>query len=185
MKKMPLQCGRMANVATEYCTFIDGLDDVSHDGEWVVRMEKLLPRLHVAVTALVAPGDDYRCAYRFYDDDQRCELYMRLHHVLQSDASFWSAYDGLNPLPQIRQQLSARIADDLTDMYFDLKCGLDLLENDPGQAASNWLCSFYVHWGQHLLDAECCLYAVEAGGMPPQLSKQNWPQSVYFAANPV
>lgn len=176
MGNVPLQCVRMANVAMEYCTFIDGLDDVSRDGQWMARMEKLLPRLHVAVTALVTPGDDSCRAYQFYDDDQRCELYMRLHHVLQSDVSLWSAYNRFNPLPQIRQKLSARIADNLTDVYFDLKCGLELLEDDPEQAANNWLCSFYVHWGQHLLDAECCLYAVEAGGMPPQLSKQNWPQ---------
>ncbi len=189
MKKMPLQFGRMAHVAMEYCAFIDNLDDVNADRQWVSRMEKLLPRLHVAIIALVMPGGDGCCAYHFYDDDQRCELYMRLHHVLQSDASLWSAYEGARFQSRVRQKLCARMADNFTDMYFDLKCGLDLLEDDQGQAVNNWLCSFYVHWGQHLLDAECCLYAAETGGklpplfmrplsmhMPMQLSVQNGPQ---------
>ena len=100
---------------------------------------------------------------------------------LQSDASLWSAYEGARLQSRARQKLCARMADNFTDMYFDLKCGLDLLEDDQGQAVNNWLCSFYVHWGQHLLDAECCLYAAETGGKLPSLfmrplSMQNWPQ---------
>jgi len=38
-----------------------------------------------------------------------------------------------------------------------------------------WQCSFYMHWGQHLLDAECRLKAVEAGEHPLHLTGWDWP----------
>ena len=45
---------------------------------------------------------------------------------------------------------SFKIESVFTDMYFDLKFGLGLLESDSAQAINVWQCSFYMHWGQHL-----------------------------------
>lgn len=176
MKCISLQCGRMATVALEYCTlietFVDGLEVFNPGSQWLAQMERLLPRLHVAVIALSADGDDGD-SYCFYDDDQRCELYMRLHCLLQLDRHLWSSND--EHLLPWRLQLCDRMADDLTDMYFDLKHGLELLDHDPHQAASDWQRSFYVHWGRHLLDAECWLRAVVCGTTPPSLAEWQWP----------
>jgi hypothetical protein len=149
MIKVPLQCERMAETALEYCELIDGFSGVSQDQAWLQRMDKLLPRLHVAVIALSMPCERYH-GYRFPDDDARVELYMRLHHVLHSDVSIWTSWEILN----LRHQLCDRLADDFTDVYFDLKGGLEVFEDDHLLAMKNWLCSFYMHWGRHLLDAE-------------------------------
>ena len=176
MKCISLQCGRMATVALEYCTlietFVDGLEAFNPRNQWLAQMERLLPRLHVAVIALTADEENYD-SYCFYDDDQRCELYLRLHSLLQLDRHLWSSNEEY--LLPWRLQLCDRMADDLTDMYFDLKRGLDLLDYDPRQAASEWQCSFYVHWGRHLLDAECWLHSVTCGTNPPPLSEWHWP----------
>ena len=170
MSRVSPQCNRMAAAAVEYCELIDGFGGHGHEDEWVRRIGKMLPRLHVAVIALVPCNKHYNL-YRFPDDDQRCELYMRLHHVLQSDRNLKLAYGKSH----LRQQSCDRLADDFTDMYFDLKFGLSLLGADPVQAANVWQCSFYIHWGQHLLDAECRLRAVEAGQKPLHLSGWGWP----------
>lgn len=161
MTGIPLQCGRMAAAASEYCLLIDDFGGFGRDQEWLPRMTKLLPRLHVAVIAMKEPGSFFP-AYHFPDDDKRCELYMRLHSIMGEDIFFWPAGDD----SQVKNKLCDRLADDLTDMYFDLKNGLDVIECDPQQAVTNWLCSFYLHWNRHLLDAEYWLHAVDADIQP-------------------
>jgi len=71
-----LQSSRMATAATEYCELINHFGGFGYENTWVAKMTKMLPRLHVAVIALVPSGEICN-PYRLPDDDQRCELYMR------------------------------------------------------------------------------------------------------------
>jgi hypothetical protein len=159
MNAMQNQCGKMAATVEEFCTLIDHLDSDGQGHYWLHRMEKLLPRLHAAVVSLDAP-ESGNVDYSLPNDDLRCELFMRLNQVLLTDGILWSDFDR----PIIKQKLCERLADDFTDMYFDLKKGLTYLDRHPDQpsfAASIWQQSFYMHWGQHLVDAEGWLHAVE------------------------
>lgn len=180
MKMMPLQYGRMASVAQEYCSLIDG----EREAGWTKRLEKVLPRLHVAITALSAPSNEgYTCLE--HDDEKRCELYFCLRDDLLRDRSLFSAYEKVLVGPHQRQQLCERMADDLADMYFDLKRGLELLQDDPQCASEIWQYSFYLHWGKHLLDAECWLRAIGSGSEPLSLPEWQWPNINGPIANPV
>lgn len=170
MGNMSLQCNRMGAASVEYCELIDGFNGLGKERSWVLRMNKLLPRLHVAVIALV-PYSDKCNLYRFPDDDQRCELYLKLHDLLQSDPDLKKVYGD----SKLWHQSCDHLADDLTDIYFDLKQGLLLMGENPIAAESLWRCGFYMHWGKHLLDAECRLYAVEAGGKPLLIPDWGWP----------
>jgi hypothetical protein len=178
VKKIPLQCSRMAALAMEYCSFIDAFKEhdggVAYSNDGLMTLEKLLPRLHVAVTALMDLSESVH-HYCFYDDDLRCELFLRLNAALRSDKRLWPAYEGGSLAQQSSQELCERMADDLADIYFDLKQGLELLRSNPRQAASHWQSSFYAHWGKHLLNAECWLRAVDVGGEPPRLPEWWWP----------
>lgn len=159
------QCGAMVAAAMDYCHLIDHChSDNSHSDSsnryWLRRMEKLLPRIHTAVLYLHAPTVN-RCVYDFPDDDQRCDLYMKLNELLLNDDILWSDFDRRD----IKQCLSECLADDFTDIYFDLKKGLHLLHQhpkNPAIAVNIWHSSFYAHWGKHLMDAESWLHAVEA-----------------------
>jgi hypothetical protein len=167
MQSASLQCRRMARVATEYCDLIDGFDGVPEDGDWLPRVKKLLPRLHVAVIALAMPQDVYR-THRLPDDNQRCELYLSLHERLLTDPVFQQRFGAW----ALFNTFSERLADNFTDIYFDLKHGLGLFQQlpaEPERAVSNWLCGFYMHWGQHLLDAECCLRILDLPYWPAVL----------------
>lgn len=168
MRVISMQCDRMARVAAEFCGMITTFTDASPDGAWLQDMEKLLPRLHVAVIALATP-DVAHDEYCLPDDDQRCELYLRLHERLQADTQLWAE----GGAPGQHQTVCDSLADDFTDMYFDLNRGLELLQarpDSPEDAESNWLCSFYLHWGRHLLDAEYWLRS-----MVGRKSVAEWP----------
>ncbi|WP_455217128.1 DUF5063 domain-containing protein [Kaarinaea lacus] len=177
MDRVPLVCSRMAAVANEYCHLIDTFDGLGQGSAWLSRMGKMLPRLHVAVIALT-PSAESNNSYPSPDDDGRIELYMRLHEVLRSDRSLVAAYGR----SRTRQQLCDQLADDFTDMYFDLKLGLEMIPVDAVRASDIWTFSFYLHWGQHLFDAECRLRAVQAGEEPSCLSVMSWSPLTFAAA---
>lgn len=179
MKKMPLQYGRMASVAEEFCALIDG----ERRAGWIKQLATLLPRLHVAVTALSAPSNEGRTCLD-HDDEKRCELFLSLSDDLQADCALCSAYEKMSVGSRQRQQLCERMADDLADIYFDLKHGLELLKDDPQSASEIWQYSFYLHWGKHLLDAEHWLRAVESGSQPVSLPEWRWPNAGGLIASP-
>jgi hypothetical protein len=60
--------------------------------------------------------------------------------------------------------MSGSLADDLTDIYYELKDGLNRLDRseDPGRTLGSWRSGFCKHWGQHVVDAERHLYALVA-----------------------
>jgi hypothetical protein len=58
--------------------------------------------------------------------------------------------------------MTGSLADDLTDIYCELKAGLSLLEEEPSLARDNWRTGYRLHWGQHLVDASRHLYELGA-----------------------
>ncbi len=166
MDAIPSQSGRMARIAEEYCHLIDDFEPASLDREWWLQLERLLPRLHVAVIALVDPRGGF-ADYSLPDDEQRFELYMRLHDRLHANPFLWLSLGEY----QLLSRLCDRLADDLTDIYFDLQRGLNLFDDrllSAERAAGVWQSSFYLHWGQHLLDAERWLHAVDTAERVPE-----------------
>ena len=92
------------------------------------------------------------------DLDERFELYSHLRRVLGERDSYWLEFDAA---PE-EMHMSGSLADDLTDIYFDLRYGLDLLDEVwPQRAAQAWQSTYRLHWGQHLVDAERHLYALK------------------------
>jgi len=145
----------MVTVAERYCELIERPMDDSD--EWLESLYKLMPRLHSAVTSLNA-RDKGDVQIPGVDLDERFELYSRLRKRLGERDSYWLEFDAL---PE-EMHMSGSLADDLTDIYFDLKHGLELIgEAWPHRAAAEWQSSYRLHWGQHLVDAERHLYALK------------------------
>ena len=145
----------MVGVAENYCQLIERTG--WGEGECLESLFGLMPRLHLAVTALTAyDGGDMPLPS--VDLDQRFELYSRLCKALGDRDSYWLEFDAS---PE-EMHMSGSLADDLTDIYFDLQHGLQLLDEAwPQQAAQAWQSSYRMHWGQHLVDAERHLYALK------------------------
>ena len=144
----------MVGVAERYCELVEGLADDSD--QWLESLYTLMPRLHSAVTMLNA-FDSGEMQISGVDLDERFELYSRLRKRLGERDSYWLEFDAS---PE-EVHMSGSLADDLTDIYFDLQHGLELMAQAwPHRAAQAWQSSYRQHWGQHLVDAERHLYAL-------------------------
>ncbi len=117
----------MVGVAEHYCKLIEGLADDSD--QWLAALYQLMPRLHSAVTLLNTynTGD---LQISGVDLDERFELYSRLRKRLGERDSYWLEFDAT---PE-EMHMSGSLADDLTDIYFDLQHGLTI--DGSGLAAS-------------------------------------------------
>jgi len=145
----------MADAVERYCQLIDHSDQASEN--WLEELFTLLPRLHSAVTALNG-GDAEDLPEPAVDLDARFDLYSRLRKLLGERDGYWLEFDA-SPDQMHR---SGSLADDLTDIYFDLHQGLELLDEAwPQRAAQAWQSTYRMHWGQHLVDAERHLYALK------------------------
>ena len=150
----------LARCAREFCYLIDDLQQAG--SEWLERLAGLLVQIHAAVIRLdeyadgaipKSPGPDY---------DRRFELYSRLRRLLGERDHYWTAFDSNG----IASEISGSLADDITDIYFELKQGLEMVEQDPQRAACQWRISYQQHWGQHLVDAERHLYELKVSQQP-------------------
>ncbi|MDH5435435.1 MAG: DUF5063 domain-containing protein [Gammaproteobacteria bacterium] len=149
----------MVAAAEEYCRLIDSVEKFSRE-KWLHSMSSLLPRLHAAISVL-----DVELKSREHtidsDYDERFALFSHLYMMLGERDGYWMEFDTAND----GQRLSGSLADDFTDIYFDLKHGLEMLQEQPSageKAVSDWRYSFDKHWGQHLVDAERQLYHLSA-----------------------
>jgi hypothetical protein len=127
------------------------------DDKWLQQVATLLPKLHAAVAAidLPQPKDGY---YQNVDLDARFELFSQLRHLLGDRDSYWMEFDMTDDL----HSMSGSLADDLTDIYCELKQGLLLVDGEPERAVEGWHKGYHLHWGQHLVDAERHLYELRA-----------------------
>ncbi len=154
----------LVDAARRYCQVIDRLP-ARHSQFSLSPLLLLLPRLHAAVAALqdfpapALPPDDSQ------DMDHRFELFSRLRTWLGQQDGYWMEYDEIDFDETGQERMSGSLADDLTDIYFELKQGLHMLgSRTPAQVAGWWQSSFQLHWGQHLVDAERHLYVLRASG---------------------
>jgi hypothetical protein len=145
--------GEMTEVATAYCRLIEAEDE---DLEaWLARLAPLLARLHAAVIGLGPAKGDSIAELACPDLDARFELYTRLRLFLGARDGYRAEFDW-----------NGSLADDLTDIYCELRHGLDLIAGAPEQAEAVWRQGFRVHWGLHLVDAARHLYDL-ASRIPP------------------
>jgi hypothetical protein len=147
----------MFATAREYCGLIESVERA--DDAWLGKLLELLPRLHAAM-ATVAPMAEARDHYVQVDLDARFDLFSRLRGLLGDWDGYWLEFDG----GQDGHQMSGSLADDLTDIYCELKFGLIRLDtdSDPLDTLGGWRHGYRMHWGQHLVDAERHLYNLSA-----------------------
>lgn len=121
--------------------------------KWLGEISTVLSRIHAAIGALKR-GRQSKSFQDSADIEARFDLFCRLKRwlgerdVYPLDAGSGSAVVG-------------SLADDFTDLYFELKRGLTLLHDDikrEKEALEIWREGYWWHWGQHLLDAERHLY---------------------------
>ena len=135
-----------------FCELIESIDNADHS--WLRQVAMVLPRLHVAVAALGVAPDNMEQSGEI-DLDDRFELFSTLHQMIGSRDAYWMEFDRVGD-----DTASGSLADDLTDIYYELKHNLPRLEGGSAQVVDDLRSGFRFHWGQHLVDAERHLYVL-------------------------
>ncbi len=149
----------LEQLARRYCRIIEGVDQAG-DG-WLREVFRLLPRIHAAITELLEE-DARQGDHAEANLEVRFELFSKLHQLLGERDPYWMEYDLGS-----EECRSGSLADDLTDIYCELKQGLKLLEEqqaEPERILDRWRRGYMVHWGRHLVDAERHLYDLSTRG---------------------
>jgi len=143
-------------VAGRYCDLVEASGD--DRPYWLREVAEVLPRLHAVMTSLhrSAPQAEHDHPV---DLDARFELYSHLRELLADRDGYFLEFDCPR---EGTDAMSGSLADDLTDIYCELKHGLRAFHTNPAQALKAWLVGYDCHWGQHLIDAQRHLAALAA-----------------------
>ncbi|MBL4783747.1 MAG: DUF5063 domain-containing protein [Porticoccaceae bacterium] len=152
--KISKQITELQKNATRFCFLIENRHDVDHQ-EWLTEISLILPRIHAVIGLLDNASNKSECLFALSDIEERFELFCDLKKHLGKN-------DGYEMGEELRDnELYGSLSDDLVDLYFEIKRGLDLIkvgeENLPA-ALSLWRDGFFLHWGKHLVDAQRHLY---------------------------
>lgn len=135
------------DLARRYCALIDSSG--SDNPSWLRLVAALLPRLHAAVSSV--HGDSGAAHDHPVDLDARFELFSHLRELLADRDGYFLEFDRAQ---EGADAMTGSLADDLTDIYCELKAGLRAYETDPARARDAWSMGYECHWSQHLVDAE-------------------------------
>ncbi len=154
---MPGDVVDISELASRYCRLIE--TPCEGAAPWLAQVADLLPRLHAAVLSLGGvDGEDTESLAP--DLDARFELFTHLRELLGELDGYWLEFDRMGE----HRVMTGSLADDLTDIYCELKHSLRVKDLRPELVARAWYQGFATHWGQHLIDAERHLAALDAQG---------------------
>lgn len=149
-RPQPLDSGvqDVLRIARHYCELIEMAG--SHAPGWLRDVSALLPRLQAAMTSVYyyAPNAEHDHPL---DLDVRFDLYSRLRGLLADRDPYFLEFDRVH---EEGDAMTGSLADDLTDIYCELKHGLLSFDVHPVRALETWFRGYEGHWGQHLIDAE-------------------------------
>ena len=147
----------LLKVAREYCRTIESIGEGNQN--WLSHIFQLLPQLHACI-AVHANKDGKNGQHMDANLETRFELFSKLRNILGENDAYWMEYD----VALDDDHKSGSLADDLTDIYCELKHGLLQLDKhaDPERILGHWRSGYRFHWGRHLVDAERHLYELSA-----------------------
>ena len=139
---------RYRSIAETYVALVDKRTHLS-PAEWLARVHSLLPELYAAALALneVEPDtDDAKLSSMSHEEWKL--IYDDVSAMLGRWNYYWDVYDPYSESD--RQAVCGSIADDLADIYRDLRDGLDAFAS-AGEARPNdvfwaWRFDFESHW---------------------------------------
>ncbi len=150
-----------ASLVRQFCSIIDETAELDRD-EILRKIYPLLPKLMAQAIALPKIAESEEAEDAQSDDDlpeksrwtheERRQVFKLLQDKLAGWDQYWVIFDPNNDMDAILGSL----ADDLVDIYFDLKEGLALHESGQSESAQviwEWRFSFDIHWGEHALGA--------------------------------
>lgn len=148
-------------IAGRYCNLVEASG--GDRPQWLREVAVVLPRLHAVMTSL-----HYSLPQAERDQpvdlDARFELYSHLRELLADRDGYFLEFDCPR---EGADAMTGSLADDLTDIYCELKHGLRAFHANPAATLQTWLVGYHCHWGQHLIDAQRHLAVLAAANRLP------------------
>jgi hypothetical protein len=140
-----------AEVARRYCAWAE--NELGDPNEEMRRVRLLLAELHLAAVKLPALGIGKNMDAVSISHDEWSRFYEKFRVLPVTEYS-----EVFNPL-KAEEPVTNNLADDLADIYRDVKAGLSLHDaQHPVDAAWEWRLNFQLHWGQHLVGAQRAIH---------------------------
>ena len=156
---------QFGSVARKFCTTVDTAADLEKD-QFLLQIYRILPDLLIEAIRLPdtdpwkrnEPEDgseDFPVQGTAQETNRRgwSILYNLLKEKLGQDDLYWMVFD---PTSEDNETIRGSLADDIADVYGDLKESLSLMDKNAiiaEVAIWNWRLLFYSHWGDHALSA--------------------------------
>ena len=148
-----------AEVAREYCEWVEA----APNPEDLLIVHRLLAELQLK--ALKLPDVWGEGEYVDVEDnrDDWETIRNRLHDLPLN--RYWKVFD---VFADSEEPVFCTLADDLGDIYFDLKEGLYFFDQgNEEEAIWRWRFAYFTHWGQHLTGAQTALHQFFADQIGP------------------
>ena len=141
-------------VAERFCSAVDSASNLDR-AEFVTRIYRILPKLideAISLPNVQSSDSDYKKS----STRIRLQEWERLYDLLKEKLGEWDRYRQVFDPTQDNEAIFGSLADDVADIYRDLKDGLALNETErrePENAIWEWRLAFQSHWGKHAIDA--------------------------------
>lgn len=137
---------RFAQVAEEFYRLVETLPRQDPQ-EWLGQIAAVLNPLEEAAEDLV-PEMEGGAYPMLADLEKRHQMFLQLKSFLGPIDDYWSEFD----LEAGDGLMTGSMADDVTEIYFALKRGLNLWPSDEEHALREWIRSYEDHWRRHLVN---------------------------------
>ena len=154
---------RFGAVAQQFCSVVDSAANIDRT-DLLVQIYRILPRLVGEAITLpyVKLGDDddllqeqgqLESPVNVRLSDEQCR---HLYNLLKERLGDWDSYMQVFDPTADNEAIFGSLADDIADIYRDLKEGLVLKEKHLARQEDviwTWRLLYYSHWGKHAIDA--------------------------------
>ena len=151
---------RFTGLAEEFCKIVDSAERMTVP-VFLAELNRNLPHLYGAGVRLPeVEKEDFEPTPPFDHHKVWQPLYKFLQDKLGSEEQYWEVFDPTEKEEAIPHSL----ADDIADIYCDLKRGFAVLEarGPLVNAVWEWQFGFWSHWGQHAVSALRAIHHIRA-----------------------
>jgi len=154
--------------AKSFCALIDRRATLS-EWEFMREVTERLADLYHSGLLLIrldADTDAFDLLTKRPSNDEWHVVYKELEDKFTDRGVYWEVFD-----PRTKTEpLSTTLADDLADIYLEIKIGLDpFYAGRKEESICHWRVSFVIHWGDHLVDALRFLHRIIAAHVIDEL----------------
>jgi hypothetical protein len=158
MAELGVETTRFAGLAQRYRQLIDQRETVPV-ADLLSRVQQLLASLYAAAVSLPdVEGSDDPPRFQMTNDEWQ-HLFNSLQAILGPRSHYREVFDPYDP--NECEPVTASLADDLADVYRDLREGLHLWDaGHRHDAVWAWRDGFQSHWGEHATGALRAIHAL-------------------------